>query len=483
MAEGFNTFVLGQGLVAPGASDFLPLIQGGGTRRVPVGAISGVNVVSPTGGDDTAMLAAAFSGSANRAVYLSAGTYTVTAPLTVPTRGVVVGEDIHTFEQYDGSTTYNPVTRLQATTHSGWTSGQAVVKLSNYSYVRGFNVSGFVATEGGDFGVHGIDFSSTNVVIMERMSALYCAEGLRNVTTGGSSQVFRLLYCNVGDCASYGVHIAAASGSISDFQIMGLWSNANHGELFLDGVGYGQVSFCRLEDGGTNPGMIAQHCDQIIFTNMFIDRENICVRINASIGCQFIGFRCATYSGAGSYDFSLGGSCTSNKFSNLLLLGSPSSANFIVDDGTDMTGCVIDELNASIDSENALYADNNTEGTVGPCLVSRGPISNANLYATITPSGGTFTPEFMASRNFTLTLSHSGTNTIANASFVTLVPGQSGTFRIVASSTGSDTLAWGTIYKNTPSLTLAANSINYVPYVVSPANNVILFTPVQNAGG
>jgi hypothetical protein len=86
-------------------------------------------------------------------------------------------------------------------------------------------------------------------------------------------------------------------------------------------------------------------------------------------------------------------------------------------------------------------------------------------------------------RNFSVTLTHGVTNTIAN--FVGSAFVESGTIQIIASATGGDTIAWGSIFGNIPSslngvTTLAVNSSNYVDFKITPSGNAILGNPVLN---
>lgn len=84
----------------------------------------------------------------------------------------------------------------------------------------------------------------------------------------------------------------------------------------------------------------------------------------------------------------------------------------------------------------------------------------------------TITPDFSQFNNFTLTL---GVNaTLANAT--NIVPGQSGTIFIKQDTTGSRTLAYGSIYKwpssAAPTLTTTANATDILVYTVESTSRI-----------
>ena len=95
----------------------------------------------------------------------------------------------------------------------------------------------------------------------------------------------------------------------------------------------------------------------------------------------------------------------------------------------------------------------------------------------ITISTATFTPNFDTGQNYAATLVHASCPcTIANPS-TTPVAGQSGTFQIIQSSTGSDTIgSWGSSYKfaggTKPTLSTGANAVDVVSYYVVDSTHI-----------
>lgn len=105
--------------------------------------------------------------------------------------------------------------------------------------------------------------------------------------------------------------------------------------------------------------------------------------------------------------------------------------------------------------------------------------------ATLTISTTTFTPNFDAAQNFSAMLVHASCPcTIANPS-TTPVAGQSGMIAIAQSSTGSDTVTWGSQYKfagaTPPTLSTGANDVDFLPYYVFSATQIIVGAGVLNA--
>jgi hypothetical protein len=104
----------------------------------------------------------------------------------------------------------------------------------------------------------------------------------------------------------------------------------------------------------------------------------------------------------------------------------------------------------------------------------------------LTISTSTFTPSFDAANNFSATLIHASCPcTIANPS-TTPVAGQSGMIAIAQSSTGSDTIGtWGSQYKfasgTTPTLSTGANAVDFLPYYVFSATQIVVGAGVLNA--
>lgn len=102
-------------------------------------------------------------------------------------------------------------------------------------------------------------------------------------------------------------------------------------------------------------------------------------------------------------------------------------------------------------------------------------------------STATFTPDFSASNNFSITLVHASCPcTIANPS--NIVAGQSGVIAVVQSATGSDLVnTWGTDYvftnTNTPVLSTAISATDYLSYYVVDSTHVrVSFLPATYNG-
>jgi hypothetical protein len=102
-------------------------------------------------------------------------------------------------------------------------------------------------------------------------------------------------------------------------------------------------------------------------------------------------------------------------------------------------------------------------------------------FVTVSPSGGTFTPDFNAGVNFSIALSSSCPCVLANPSNQA---NQSGLLEIIQDSTGSRTIqTYGTNYlaSSEPTLSTAANAKDYVAYSVNPAGKIVFGSPVLNA--
>lgn len=105
--------------------------------------------------------------------------------------------------------------------------------------------------------------------------------------------------------------------------------------------------------------------------------------------------------------------------------------------------------------------------------------------ATVTISTSTFTPNFDTAQNQSITLVHAScVCTIANPS-TTPVAGQSGMIAISQSATGSDTVSWGSQYKfagaTAPTLSTGANAVDFLPYYVFSATQIVVGAGVLNA--
>jgi hypothetical protein len=107
--------------------------------------------------------------------------------------------------------------------------------------------------------------------------------------------------------------------------------------------------------------------------------------------------------------------------------------------------------------------------------------------STLSLSGATATPDFDASNNFTLTLTHASCPcTLANPS-TTPVAGQSGIIEIIQSSSGADTITtWGSDFTTTSgvsaiALSTAANARDYFSYYVDDSTHIVVSPAILNA--
>lgn len=105
--------------------------------------------------------------------------------------------------------------------------------------------------------------------------------------------------------------------------------------------------------------------------------------------------------------------------------------------------------------------------------------------STITISSSTFTPNFNTGQDFNIALSSSCPCTVANPS-TTPVAGQHGVFAIAQDSSGSRTIGtWGSQYKfpggTAPTLSTAASAVDFCPYDVYSATQIVVGACVLNA--
>lgn len=113
------------------------------------------------------------------------------------------------------------------------------------------------------------------------------------------------------------------------------------------------------------------------------------------------------------------------------------------------------------------------------------PIKNlSTITETMTISTSTFTPDMAAGLNHQATLVHASCPcTIANPTNLTLHVGETGMFDIIQSSTGGDTVTWGSQYitpggTSTLTLSTAANAVDHIAYRAVDGTHVLL-GPVQ----
>jgi hypothetical protein len=448
------------------------------------------NVLSPTGGDDTAMLSTAFAASATRAVYLNPGQYLVASPLTIPAQGMVLGSDIHVFEFYDGFTQYLPNTYLSPTSPASWTSGTAVVNFGAHALARGFSVYGsYNGTIGTAHGINGFDFSNSPMCVLDWCQALRCDNGFLATPNSVDCIGPWLSNCSAGINETYGIVLSGGSHFVSDFRITNCWTQANAqtasgaGECAIS-AGAGVIIGSRFEDGG-GYGLQISSGSNVVVTGNYFDLNSLgSVRLHSCDYVVITGNRFASHSGA-VQEILFDGFVRQTRVSGNSWEDSSANAIFKAIGGSTLTGVHIDALPMIAQAALGvpLFADFTSESLLGKTMISRGSKLDENNYLTITPSSNTFTPDIVAARNFSVTLTHGVTNTIAafaGSSFV-----ESGTIQIIASSTGSDVIAWDSSFGNIPSslngtTSLAVSSKNYVDFKLTPSGNAILSNPILN---
>ena len=117
--------------------------------------------------------------------------------------------------------------------------------------------------------------------------------------------------------------------------------------------------------------------------------------------------------------------------------------------------------------------------------LNTGPLSLRTPPCTLTISGSTYTPNFDTCQQPYVLLVHASCPcTIANPS-TTLRNGQNGVVTVVQSSTGSDTVSWGTSYKwagaTAPTLSTGGSDRDYFAYFVDNQPAIIMSGGVLNA--
>lgn len=144
--------------------------------------------------------------------------------------------------------------------------------------------------------------------------------------------------------------------------------------------------------------------------------------------------------------------------SGSLVIGTGGTANSSVSNVTANTG------NITSISANTVFAN-----TVNSVSISAR--TGYGLVGTLT-SNTTITPDFAQYNNWTLTLGTSAT--LANATNTTV--GQSGVIYITQDTTGSRTLAYGSMWKflnaTAPTLSTAANSVDILVYTVQSSTRI-----------
>src|SRR5271169_831644 len=390
--EGFNTFVLGQtAATSAAATDSVPLIQGGGTKKAPVSIITSYNVVGPTGGDDTAMLDNAFANSASRPVMLSFGQYNVTGPLSVPDGGAVLGaSEINVASEY-WHTGINPRVNLVVNPTNSFTNGQAVINVGNYSCVSTFSIFG-VRNYSGHALVNGVNVHNKAYPIIDNLYIVLCYDGINSFSDGsvpGGSPwgnnsigaVFRRCLASENEDCGF-LAWADNGGYCSDQEITDCWFSANYqGSVFVgSGWGNARIVNCRIEDQGT--GLVVQNTGQILVSSCLFDRNGAPIKINNSSNISIVGCISASAGnngsgsgGTGTHVFfgqnnvGAGGNC-----SNIQLAGNTyniGAATTSYTYGVDSGGGGVIVSGAIYESglgNTALYQDTYSQGLISPLV-------------------------------------------------------------------------------------------------------------------
>ncbi len=497
--ESFNTFVLGQGTATSAApTDSFPLIQGGGTKRALISTITSYNVVSPTGGDDTSMLSAAFANSATRPVMLSFGQYQVSGPLVIPIGGVVVGAgEVDAAQPWAVGNVFkcclNVVSPGSWSSHLDADGRVAVVYPGSYSiYASSANTL-----------VDGVQWQNVTWSYCVNIFVVNCNTGFSAVSDGniagdggnpqGNNNIANIIrggaarQCQAG-FTGYGIN----GGYCSDMEISDFWVSATQAAAAIEcgsGFGNARIVNCRIEDQGS--GLVIESTGNVIVNACLFDRNIAPITVKFSNNITVSG--CMS-SSAGNGGSGSGGTGTHIYFAksffgltgqdNIQLVGNvynqgaaATSYTYGVESGNYLTNSVISESGAG---NAAVYQDAYSAAQLAQFRASS--VLGVG-FTTLTPASNTFTPDLTIATNFSITLTHGVTNTIAAPLGVADLVGKGGWFEIIESSTGTDTIAWNAAFlgSTVPSLTGAANSKNYVPYTVNPAGAVVLGAAVQNA--
>jgi hypothetical protein len=203
------------------------------------------NVVSASGGDDTAMLNTAFANATTTSVFLSAGLYQVSSTVTIPDDAMVVGDERIVYMYYDGNIVYAGKTMLVAVNGSSWAAGTAVLTIGNRCQVRGISVRGFHSR--GDWPADGISLLNASYTRLEDVTVLQARNGIVLGATQGGSIGNELHRCCVTSCAAGIVDNTASGGFLSDGKFIHCSVNGCAGS----GISFGAASWtilgCRIE--------------------------------------------------------------------------------------------------------------------------------------------------------------------------------------------------------------------------------------------
>jgi hypothetical protein len=285
--EGFNTFVLGQTTAtSAGATDSVPLIQGGGTKKAAVSTITSYNVVGPTGGDDTAMLSAAFANSATRPVMLSFGQYQVSAPLVIPKGGVVRGAgEVDSSQPWATGNIFkcclNVVSPGSWSSHLDADGRVAVVYPGSYSLFSDVSIYASSANKL----VDGIQFQNVTWAYCVNVFVVNCNTGFSAISDGkiagdggnpfGNNNIANIIRGGAArQCQSGFFGNGLNGGYCSDMEISDFWISATQGgPAIYGGSGWGNARIvnCRIEDQGT--GLVIESTGNVIVNACLFDRN------------------------------------------------------------------------------------------------------------------------------------------------------------------------------------------------------------------
>lgn len=147
-----------------------------------------------------------------------------------------------------------------------------------------------------------------------------------------------------------------------------------------------------------------------------------------------------------------------------------------------LTTNTIPKATSSAAIGNSSITDDGTNVVIGDAI--KNFQANTN---TVALSVSTFTPSMTSGVNFAFPLVHASCPcTIANPSAIGSAIGQTGMLDITQSSTGNDTVTWGSEYitpggTSTLTLSTAANAVDHIPYRVIDGTHVLLGPVLQNA--
>ncbi len=352
------------------------------TVAVRVGAY---NVVGPTGGDDTAMLASALAASASRPVMLSFGQYDVRKPLFMPDGGVIVGAGERNLSDYYQAS-INPSINLVLNPAGAWQDGQAGITMGNWSRIGNFAITGMKLTAGHK-AINGVNLGNHDSPIVEDIWASLCYNGIFAGSDGslsdgspwGSSCIFAiirrcwLIFSEAWGLEAYGIN----GGGFSDAEISGCEFAASAGLFIGSGAGNLRISNSRFEDDGD--GLWIQNTGAIIVSGCQFDRLVRPIVIEHAGACSVTG--CLSSSagntgggsgGDGNHVSFVGFDSTGIEFAgNCYNKGAADTAyTYWCDAATHVTGAFCES--GSGDLNTGLYRDAHTEAAIAPSRVKLG---------------------------------------------------------------------------------------------------------------